>query len=240
MPIAPQDIYVWLQTTVRRDSSKTLLSVRHSDIGENFEVVTDHIDRKFPDDYASLQTWWQNAWGLQIEKAKRLGRTHILRLEDDILVNEHILHNISRWSALQSPKFGIGVLFHPDYWADRPELLRVEPTTGATFRSVIDVEGAQGQVLPLSHAQAILNGVPAALAARGQKPTDQPSFDWSLTRSAASLGLYTYVHDPALVNIHEGSLHSKIDQTQHITGTSANPLDHYWGNQSFNAHWKAR
>lgn len=241
--IDPTAIYVWMQTTVRRDSSKTIHSIKHSDIGMRFDMVIDMIDRKFPQDYVSLQTWWAGAWSIRIECAKKLGKTHILRLEDDILVNEHILHNLSCWRALESPRFGVGTLFVPDHWATRPELMRVDPATGATFRSVRDIEGAQGQLLSLETAQRIIDGVPAAMAQREQETGElhpQPSFDWSVTRSAANLGLLTFVHDPALVNIHEGSLHSKIDLTQHKTGTCADHQDHYWGGAAFNAHWRAR
>ena len=236
-------VYVWMQTTNRRDASRTTESIERSDIGKDFQIVVDPYERSFPQGYEALQRWWFLAWYSQIQKAEAQGCSHILRLEDDIVVNEHILHNVTHWAALASPKFGVGTLFVPNHWESRPELMRIDPVTQEVFRSVRDVEGAQGQVIPIAKAREILQGVPAAMAQREREtgePHPQPSFDWSVSRSAANLGLYTFVHLPALVDLHEGSLQSKIDQEQHTHGTSADPSTHYWGSDSFNPHWRAR
>jgi hypothetical protein len=37
----------------------------------------------------------------------------VLRLEDDVLVNRHMLHNIATWTAPHDPRFGLGWLFDP-------------------------------------------------------------------------------------------------------------------------------
>ena len=238
--IETRDIFVWLQTTVRRSSERTINSIERSDIGNRFLVITDKKIRKFPDDYVDLQRFWDLAWRDAVDAARIRRCSYILRLEDDILVNRHILHNVCRWRAVNSSKFGLGTLFQPDYWLRRPELFERDQETGLTFRNTKDVEGAQAQLIRTDLVEELLEGVPKARVEKGLwQAHQQPSFDWSLSRAAWALGLRVFVHEPALVNLHEGSQSSTIDLTQHRTQVPHPECEHYWGHKSFKPDWRA-
>lgn len=235
-----RDIFVWLQTTVRRNSERTIHSIERSDIGKRFLVLTDKKDRKFPEDYGDLQHWWDLAWRDAADAARIRKCSYILRLEDDILVNRHILHNVCRWRAVNSKKFGLGTLFQPDYWLKHPETFERDPETGLTYRNTKDVEGAQAQLIKTDLVGALLEGVPRARVEKGLwQAHHQPSFDWSLSRAAWALGLRVFVHEPALVNLHQGSQSSTIDLNQHRTGAIHPECEHYWGHRSFKPDWRA-
>ena len=238
--IDQNSILVWLQTTVRRDPERTINSIERSDIGKRFIVVADKKQRRFPDDYSDLQAWWDASWREMVAVAKVRKCTHILRLEDDILVNQHILHNVCKWRAVQSNKFGIGTLFVPDYWLKRPELYMRDPQTGLNFRNVKDVEGAQAQLVATDTIEELLDGVPFARRDKGLcEKHHQPSFDWALSRAAWTLGLRVFVHNPALVDLHDGSRYSTIDLQQHRTRVPQPEHDHYFGRLSFKSDWRA-
>lgn len=232
-----QDILVWLQSTVRRDPSRTIRSIEHSDIGSRFILVKDQKARTFPQDYSDLQQWWHSTWLDMVASAQIRGCRWILRLEDDVLVNRHILHNLCTWSAPHNKLFGLGTLFVPDYWLKRPELFQT--IDGAAIRKVKDVEGAQGQLVATDLVAELLAGVPRARQERGLcQDKHPPSFDWSLSRSAWYLGRRVFVHMPALVDLHEESRSSKIDLAQHRGAPPDNPRKHYWGHESFNPTWR--
>ena len=230
---------VWLQTTTRRDNSRTVASIEQSDIGTKYVVCEDKKERTFPRDYADLQKTWDAFWRDMLKQAAVRKCKYVLRLEDDVIVNEHILHNLATWPALNHAKFGYGTLFVPNYWHKNPQHFKREPDDQCMFRNLIDVEGGQGQLASVETFSKILDGVPRAREQRGlAKPTHAPSFDWALSRSAWQLGLRVFVHSPALVDIHEGSLESKIDEAQNKTGVPALAHSHYWGNQSFSAEYR--
>lgn len=240
MTLQPSDVLVWLQTTVRRDASQTIKSIERSDIGGRFLVVEDKKQRQFPRDYIDLQNFWHRSWLEMADAARVRNCSLILRLEDDIVVNRHILHNVCRWKAPESPLFGLGTLFSPDYWLKKPQLFVADKATGAVYRNNIDVEGAQGQLVATSRIEALLAGVPQAIRDKGfGKPHHQPSFDWSLSRAAWPLGLRAFVHQPALVDLHAASLQSQIDLEQHQTNKPHPAEQHYWGHKSFQENWKA-
>lgn len=228
---------VWLQTTSRRDNSKTVASIESSDIGTKYLVCEDRKERTFPKDYADLQQTWDSFWRDMLKAAKARGCNYLLRLEDDVVVNEHILHNLRTWPALQHPRFGFGTLFVPNYWAKHPQHYKQEKD--CTYRNLIDIEGAQGQFVRADSFVSILDGAQRAREQRGLgKPQHGPSFDWALSRSAWQLGLRVFVHSPALVNIHEGSLESKIDEQQNRGGAASPKHSHYWGNEAFSEDYR--
>jgi hypothetical protein len=230
---------VWVQTTTRRDNSKTLASIERSDIGKKYLVCEDRKERKFPQDYADLQLTWFKFWRDMLEAADVRKCEYILRLEDDVLVNEHILHNLATWPALNHPKFGFGTLFVPNYWYKHPQHYKRDPDEGSTYRNLIDIEGAQGQLVKVSTFPNILDGVQRAREQRGLgKHQHGPSFDWAVSRSAWQLGLRVFVPSPALVNIHEESLRSTIDEKQNAGGAPSLPNSHYWGDRAFSEDYR--
>lgn len=235
------NIFVWLQTTSQRDSSRTTASIEKSDIGQNYTTVVDTAVRSFPEDYPGLQLWWENQMLAMAQKALENGCEWILRLEDDIVVNRYILHNIEKWRALHDPYFGVGLFFWPNYWHETPWAFKRSEHTGAAYKDSVDVEGAQSQLLKSSMVEQLIPLTRKARQQRGlNKPTDSVSFDWSISRAARNLGLSThpgvaylpFVHKPALVDIHNESLKSVIG------ATDSDPRFHYWGDEAFNPTWR--
>src|SRR5690606_38757116 len=163
----------------------------------------------------------------------------ILRLEDDVLVNRYILHNLCTWPATQHPKFAFGTLFMPDYWHRTPRIFRKEPDESCMYRDTKEVEGAQGQFVRVSTFERYLNGVPKARRDRGlAKPTNHSSFDLALSRAAWAYEKRVFVHSPALVDLHQESLQSKIDLPKHLGASPADPHSHYWGHRAFDPEWR--
>ena len=228
------DLFVWMQRAFRRDPAETIRSFHQSDIATNFVTITDTNAWNFPEDYPKLQAWWEDQMLAMAERALSHGCTWMLRLEDDIVVNTSIVHNVATWQALRDPRFGMGTLFRPNYWNDVPRLLTVSPASGASFREAINVEGGQGQVLRVSSLETV---IPLTRQARRDLDadglTDCVNFDSALSRAIylADNSLKTFVHDPALVDIHPGSCHSLL-LGEH------DPETHYWGDKQFDPTWK--
>jgi hypothetical protein len=228
-------IYTFMQTTHRRDASTTMESIEGSDIGANYSIFEDPNDWTFPADYPKLQAWWAEAMRSAAEAAIALGCELMLRLEDDILVNDHIIHNVERWDAVNEQKFGLGTLFYPDYW-DQAKYIFKQTSRGNTYRNTPDVEGAQGQVFRPELLLKFLPDVQQARDSRGLgKPCFPPSFDWGLSRAAHMHGLQTFVHTPALVDIHQQSLHSCLT----VDPAPQSAVGHYWGAKNFDRGFKS-
>lgn len=221
------DLFVWVQTSKHRDPSAALANIEASDIGTDYLRI--HDDNDWPD-FDALQVWWKEQWFSIAEQAKASGCRYVLRLEDDIVVNRHIRHNVLTWPALQQDDFGYGTLFCPDYWGFGGALLQIDKDLTARRGDLS--EGAQGQVLKTEH---ILETIQQTDEARNRDGQIVPlSFDWSVSRAAAQLGRTSYVHLPALVNVTEISLRSSL--SRHLpTDTSET---HCWGTKQFSPRWK--
>lgn len=232
--LAPSDILVWVQSTIRRDPDATIRSIERSDIGKRFILHQDRASRSFPGDYPALQEHWTRAWKEMVEVALVRKCTWILRLEDDIEVNKHILYNLCTWEAPKSSLFAFGSLFVPDYWLERPELFLEDPETWECFRNIRDIEGAQGQFIHRDSVLPLLEKVPHALQERGEAL----SFDWSLSRAAWQFGKRVFIHRPSLVTNLDTSRFSTIDLEQHKSQQPQESEKHYWGSASFKETWK--
>ena len=240
----PDDFFVWVQTTPRRDARPTLDSIEASDIGRGYVQVHDKPLRTFPDEYPALQQWWSETTLEMATAAYAAGKPWILRLEDDIIINRHILHNLSMWSALRDPLFGLGTLFCPDYWLRCPQDFEQSSTTKEWYRKSKDVEGAQAQVYRVETIQRLIPLVQSAREARGLgKPHHPPTFDWGLSRAAHIHGCQTpprgtplkvFVHRPSLVNLRDISRWSALNLHPNPHSVSA----HYWAHQTFKEDWK--
>lgn len=235
-------LFVWVHSSKRRDPSSTLQSVEASDIGKNYLHVRDEESRTFPKDYPNLQQWWQQQWLKAAKLAEEQDCQWILRLEDDIIVNRHIRHNVLTWPALRDPDFGLGTVFWMDYWDKDPEIFKTSEHSGEDYRDTPDVEGAQGQVLKTTMVPDLIEASKQAIIDRGFPK--HVSFDWSLSRGAHQLGLQiqersgvpfrTFVHYPSLVNITEASRTTTLSENATPQQWDA----HYWANNSFSADWK--
>jgi hypothetical protein len=93
-----------------RDEAHALCytSIRRSDIGENF-TMSEH-----PPGISAAEHWRRTH-----ELAARAKSRFVVVLEDDVLVNEHILHNVETWRYKHDPNFGAGWLYTPGGYGRR-------------------------------------------------------------------------------------------------------------------------
>jgi len=105
----------------------------------------------------------------------------VLRLEDDAIVNQHVVHNLWTWAAWQRDDFGAGWAFCPvsssSRWPSR------------------DLHGSVGVLLKKSALPKIIERCEAQIHSEPSR-IDQ---DLVLSRAVRDAGLYIYLHHPSLV-----------------------------------------
>jgi hypothetical protein len=158
----------------------TLSSIRESDVDEASVVTQQPHQDKQQNLVAALTmlTLSDKEWGL--------------RLEDDVIVNRHLLHNICAWDALTEPTFGAGWLYHSGALSTvRTAMGRTD--RGNWFRDAPDLVGCLGVVFYVPMIPFIVMGL-----RRFWKATDGAQ-DKSMTRAVWSRSLRVFVHEPPLV-----------------------------------------
>jgi hypothetical protein len=131
-------------------------------------------------------------------------RPYVLRLEDDIIVNRHIIHNLCTWPALRDPDFAIGLAFVDRRLWLRPQSLdNHETENGLVYRHPTSTPWAQAHLYKSEHL------IPAAQCYFEELADQNASyykdlgkvalaFDWALTRTVGRRGLKVYLHKPSL------------------------------------------
>lgn len=104
-----------------------------------------------------------------------------LRLEDDAIVNQHILHNLWTWPDIHREDFGVGWAFSP------------VTNTGRWTRP--ELHGTVGMFLKKSALPPIIESCEQAL----EKQPDRIDYDLMFTRAVRDSGLFLYIHYPSLV-----------------------------------------
>lgn len=129
---------------------------------------------------------------------------YVLRLEDDVRVNKHILHNLASWNALRDPEFGCGVLFaHQDNVGkfQRGEFGLVNESRAPK------ISYSQGQLYESSALQSACQAVWDVLQREGEnwKTIDRrwSRFDGTMTLAMGLIGKHIYLHRPSLVDCTE-------------------------------------
>jgi hypothetical protein len=172
----------------------TLESLEASDIAGKYELL-----ECCTGNYPACNDWWcETMLRLAKEPVNGVVPKFIVRLEDDVIVNQHIGHNVRAWRAYDEPDFGMGLLFNWDnQWPARKTLTKV----GHVRRKDLNLCCAQGQVFLTSHLPALIRSIPVAQRSgvRGEL-----IFDWIVTRACRLAGKYVYSHLPSLVNCHSG------------------------------------
>lgn len=79
---------------------------------------------------------------------------YVIRCEDDIFVNKHILHNLLSWPALSEPTFGCGWLYVSEAAILHESAHRVN---GHLFRSWPIMYGSLCVGMPTAHVQACID-----------------------------------------------------------------------------------
>jgi len=132
----------------------------------------------------------------------------VLRMEDDIVVSPHLMHNALSWPARRCPYFGVGLLYRFSWYTDDTDRWRVDAATGSLWHDHRHVAGAQ-LVLYRSEAWRRI---------RKHLPLQRGSLmDLGITEAVQRAGLRTYVHKPSLAQtlpevstqhcLHAGSQH---------------------------------
>lgn len=119
------------------------------------------------------------------------GASWVLRLEDDVLVNKHLLHNICTWSAPHQQNFGAGWLWRNAGLAQ--SRTGIEVTQHGWVRTEPDLAGAQGILLPRRIIPQLVMGI------RDRWAETDGAQDKAITRTLFYKGLRVYIHDPPLV-----------------------------------------
>jgi hypothetical protein len=222
---------VWVQTCAGRKAGqggvgdslrRTLESLEQSDAASKYELLVAPM--------TPHERLGEFVWQSVQERARALcARTDpeetalLLRLEDDVIVNRHLLHNVATWPAVSEPDFVFGTLFTADgcwpeemFWSTKP--------SGAVYRKDARIGHGQGWLLNARTVDAILERIPAARRKIGRRAV----FDDELSQALFGWRPY-YVHLPSLVNCHGGCLRRANGQRL---------LAGHFSHHSFELHFK--
>ena len=95
-------VFVQCPKALRPGFERCRASIEESDIGKNYEVVLQEPGVGLIEHFVGL--------------LRRMGRAKTelaLRLEDDVIVNRFIVHNLTTWPAVHQARFLIGWAFDP-------------------------------------------------------------------------------------------------------------------------------
>lgn len=142
-------------------------------------------------------------WLMFLNRAAREA-PYVLRLEDDVVVNRHILHNVGTWSALLDPDFGMGILFaHED---NAHHFQRTQYGLSASMART-RIAYAQGQLFESTALQAATKAVWEVLRSEGhgwETLTKKWSrFDGTISLAISKVRKHIYLHRPSLVECSE-------------------------------------
>lgn len=223
-------VTVIVQTCPARRQSReaTLASLRVSDVGEDLSVMEHPEGVSKCSFFASV-----------LQAMASAPTPYVMRCEDDVLVNQHILHNFLTWPALDDPLFGAGWLYVSE--AAFRTAVRVR---GHYYRNTEVMYGSLCVAMPVEHAAAALRmlqewakeyGCPidtCKCERRNQTPRQRPIWgqDAVLSRSVYKLGKRVFFHDPVLAE-------NRLVPSTHGLKTTGHPA-HWRAGKLFKKDWK--
>lgn len=187
-----------IQTCPQRRGKRepTLKSIRESDIGNNFVLMEhpegQHIKAFFKDVLLFMS---------------RAPTPYVIRFEDDVLVNKHILHNALTWGALKHPDFGAGWLMVPEKVLDDAYVSRA----GFKYRRR-GMWAALAVIFPTKHVASCLEDYDAIRIMRQ---------DITLSAGIRRLNKLIFLHQPSLAENRDWD--SSLGSTRGTTGVAARP-----------------
>lgn len=209
-------VQVFIHTCPQRDGQihETVQSVRDSDV-VLYEV------RRQPEG-ANPQEFFFQSWVEAAENAKANGFPFVLRLEDDVLVNAHIAHNLTLWGATREADFGAAWLSTPEgivgELASCPKI-SFGPVSGAIRREDPAIHAALGVALPTHLVPEIIRrarGMPDAIWALDSSDGQlHINFDVVISQAIWEMKKRVYMHFPLLVApaaAHSKSTHAGSDR----------------------------
>jgi len=229
--ISESRVKIWVHTCAPRldKLGPTIQSLDESDAKGKYEILECPAGK-----LDAANEWWaETMLRLASEEPEGEGPHCIVRLEDDVIVNHHLLHNVCSWPALGFADFGMGLIFNWDgQWPPRAMSQRWTkmPHGQRDIRELqrldLDLGGAQGQVFRADFIPKLVSQISNAQRKCGK---GHLIFDWVLTRATRYAGRAVYSHLPSLVNGHIGS-------TMGATGMSHNG---HFSHKTYDANWKA-
>jgi hypothetical protein len=221
------EIRVWVHTCEggRKRIGPTLESLDASDLKGRYEVLDSPMG-----DGRTIHKWWSETMTRLATEPYKNGKPpcFIIRLEDDVIVNKHIMHNAASWQAIQEPNFGMGQLFNWD--GDYPPRVHVSRRNhwGSLARLDKEFYGAQGQMFRGEIVPRVAAMFPGLVEARWG---NQFNLDGAVVRTVCSIaeGSYVgYLHVPSLVNCHEMS----------CTAASGYKHNGHFSSKTFSPDWR--
>lgn len=214
------DVFVYVQTCPQRREtrSETLASLDASDARGQYTVI-EHP----PGVHA--QQFYVDA----LRQAQASGKAIVVRLEDDVDVNRHLLRNVLAWPALREPAFGMGFLSNSNGYT--PPFAR---TASGAFRALRpDLSAALGQVWRADGLAEFIAHLEQHQHHRDALSTvKRINYDHVMSRTCTELGRGVYVHFPALVR------ENRIGLTCSSWGNNGQPGWHP-PQPDFSATWSA-
>jgi hypothetical protein len=172
-------------------------SLEASDVGKFY--VRCHLEGLTPPE---ITEWWLAQWSEVAECAAEAGASHVLRLEDDVVVNPHLAHNVATWPGLRLDDFGVGLLFVDDSLLTQLTGFEVDTATGAMRSKMDNLSCGQAQLVATELIPKLVAEYPAAKAQlyhRWGHDRERLDFDAAFTHAAHRLGRRLFVHVPSLV-----------------------------------------
>jgi len=230
-----RQVAVFVQTCPQRSSGveETLKSVRESDIRDGFEVHTHPRGVPKCQFFAEL-----------LEKMAACDAQYVIRLEDDVLVNRHLVHNFLTWPALRDPLFGAGWLYVSQ--AALSDTMHTASSGLEHYRNSEVMYGSLCVAAPREVATAALKLVREWAATFGcaldtcdcprknKRPRSSKTYgqDAALSRAVWKLGKRVFFHRPVLAE-------NRMLPSTHGLKMQGNPA-HWRAGRLFDANWRRR
>ncbi len=235
------DVTVFVQTCPQRREivKATMASLERSDASGHI-VVMEH-----PEGVEKCRFY-----RTILEAMAQSSSGHVIRCEDDIIVNRHLLHNYLTWPALRNPLFGCGWLYVSELAAqDRTAISR-----GELYRTSDLVFSSLCVGMPVEHARWCLDrfdrmttrygcaletcqnvaGVRCSHRKKEGSPRRRGYFgqDGSISLTMFERGRRVFFHRPALAE-------NRLVPSTHGIRCKGD-IRHYRAGPLFNAEWKRR
>jgi hypothetical protein len=184
--LSRSDIVLWVHTCPQREQNLEELkrSLSDSDVGEYEVLVCPAVGQN------AIEQWNRETLRDLASRYK-----YVVRIEDDTVVNAHMMHNIMSWPALSTGQdFGLGLLhLNNIYWIDSQFKYRIsrDRSSGSLWFDAREICGGQGQIF---RSEVYLDSIyPRLPLLTGGE------MDVGMTAAAYDAGLRTYVMFPDLV-----------------------------------------
>jgi hypothetical protein len=187
--IDPRKLFVWVHTWHGRPSAHrepTLRSLDLSDARGRYEVICQPEGADKDEFY--IETLTRIAHDPDVQ--------WMVRLEDDVVVNRNLIHNVSRWDCVREPLFGAGWLsVTNDLLADKNTCRRTP--RGNRYREYRECHFSGGVLMSTETLRAALPLIPGRLS------EEREGFACGCAPSNAAwrMGKRVFFHEPPIVAI---------------------------------------